>query len=141
MKTVTSYKLRVTRHFLTVFRSYVLLVFLLYSATTCSKKSDSFAKNVPECIKQHIKGQTWVICVEEYCSQDDTQAIYIFHDRSKICLIGYDENCKLFLVKSEEYNCNPFNPSCWLWGEMLPDGTIEFKEDIYHFKRIIFTKK
>jgi len=133
--------------FLRSYVSYGLTVFgilaLLFCATTCSKNKDFLAKNIPECIKQHIKEQSWVICVEEYCSKNDTKKIYIFknHPSFKVCLMGYDENCNLFLVKSDEYNCIPNDPDEWVWGEVLPDGTIEYKDDIYHFKRIVFTKK
>jgi len=138
MKIVRNYELGVKSYFLTVLGVVVLLL----CATTCKKNSEPFAKNIPECIKQHIKGQSWVISADEYYNKDDIKRIYIFNDHpsSKVCLIGYDENCNFFFIKSDDYNCMPLNPDEWVWGEMLPDGTIEYKEDIYLFKRVVFTK-
>ena len=99
-----------------------------------------YAKNIPECIKQQIKQQ---IRVEEYSCKEDIKKIYIFIDPPpfKVCLMGYDDNCNLFLVKSNEYDCRPLEPKEWMWGEMLPDRTIEYKEVVYYFKRNVFTKK
>jgi hypothetical protein len=122
------------------------IIALLLCISACEreyKNKGRFEKNIPACIKELIKGQGWVIRAEEYCSKDDTKKIYLFldHPQSTVCLIGYNENCNYFLVKSDEYDCNTLNPDCWVWGEMLPDGTIEYKEDIYRFNRVVFTQK
>jgi len=119
---------------------------LLLCLTSCNSDEiykGRFAKNIPACVKQRIKEQDWVIRAEEYCSKGNTKKIYIFidHPLSTLCPMGYDENCSYFLVKSDEYNCNPNAPSCWVWGEMLPNGTIEYKEEIYHFNRIVFKQR
>ena len=118
---------------------------LLLCVTTCSSDENKgrFKKNIPECIKQKIKDQDWIIRADEYCSKDNIKKIYIIYDhpQSIICLIGYDENCDEFLVKSDEYNCKPLNPECFVWGEMLPDGTIEYGGDIYRFKRVVFKQR
>ena len=119
---------------------------LLLCLTSCNSDEiykGRFAKNIPACVKQRIKEQDWVIRAEEYCSKDDTKKIYIFneHPQSTVCLFGYDENCNNFIVKSDEYDCRALRPECFVWGEMLPDGTIEYEEDIYSFKRIVFKQR
>jgi len=134
---------------LTVLWSYGLMVFLLFSATTCSKNKDYLAKNIPECIKQKIKDDNLIVSAEEYCTPDGIKKIYCFIMGEVIfkgCVLQpppqtWDDNCNLFLLDSDEYTPNPLNPDEWVWGYLLPDGTIEYKENIYHFKRIVFTKK
>jgi len=121
---------------------------LLLCATTCDseeKNKGRFAKNIPVCIKERIKDDGWIVRADEYCSTDDAKKIYNFvhcpFPFLDTMMFWYDENCNFFLVQSEEYPVRVFNPDDWVWGFLLPDKTIEYKEDIYHFKRIVFTQK
>jgi len=117
---------------------------LLLCTTTCNSEETNkgrFAKNIPACIKQTIKDDILIIQVEEYCSTDGTKKIYTFLSFHSPGIIGYDENCNLLFIQTEEWR--PLDPDGFVWGFLLPDGTIKYKyeEDIYHFKRIVFTQK
>jgi len=129
------------------------VIALLLCVTTCKKNSDFFAKNIPECIKQKIKADDLIINAEEYCTQDGVKKIYRFkmrkvifnkddfRDTIQIPPQTWDENCNLFLLDSDEGTFKPLNPEEWVWANLLPDGTIKYKDNIYHFERIVFTRK
>jgi hypothetical protein len=77
--------------------------------------------------------------VDEYCSVDDTLSLYVFFDEFTLPYIttGYDENCNLFFIEQEG---SPWH-ALYSEGLVLPDGTIEYREDIYHFKRTVYKQK
>ena len=123
--------------------SAAVLLLCLINCSSEEKNKGRFAKNIPICIKQKIEKDYSVWRADEYCSADDTPKIYIFLDHPSVTLnmMGYDENCNFFLIEAGENTWNPLNPDCFVWGYLLSDGTIEYKEDIYHFKRTVFTQK
>ena len=108
---------------------------LLLCLTNCNSEKNRFAENIPICIKQKVNDQ--IVRIDEYCSTDDTKRIYVFFHEPTLPYSGvvYDEDCNFFLIKWGP--CNPLNPG----GFMLSDGTIEYKDDIYHFKRTVFKQK
>jgi len=113
---------------------------LLLCVTNCSSeetKKGRFAKEVPTCIQQKVNEQ--IVRIDEYCSTDDTKRIYVVFDHFTLPYIstGYDENCRLFFIKQEGSPWVALNPE----GFVLPDETIEYQEDIYCFKRTVFTQK
>jgi len=119
---------------------------LLLCTTTCNsdeKNKGAFAKNIPKCLKQKIENSNWIWRADEYCSTHDTRKIYIYyyHPSETLTMMGYDEYCNFFMVEPEEGTPNPNDPNGFVWGFLLSDGTIEYEEDIYHFKRIVFTQK
>jgi len=107
-------------------------LFLLCTIICCSKEKET---KIPECIKKNIDNS---ICrVDEYCSIDDTKSIYVFFDcyTPPIYLtMAFDENCNFFFIEQEG---SPWH-ALYSEGFALPDGTIEYREDIYHFNRIVF---
>jgi len=117
---------------------------LLLCTTTCSSEDENkgrFARNIPTCIKEIIKDSPSITRCGEYCSTDDTKKIYELVGPPGFGSTGFDENCNLFLIPSEEFPIIVTNPDDWDWAFVLPDGTIKYKEDIYHFKRVVFTQK
>ena len=117
--------------------SLSVVLFLLCAIAGCSKEKNSLAKNIPECVKRHIDNS---ICrVDEYCSIDNTK-IYVLFDcyTPPIYLtMGYDENCNFFFIEQEGSPWHANEPGAFV----LPDGTIEYREDIYHFKRTVYLNK
>ena len=117
---------------------------LLLCTTTCSseeKNKGIFKKNVPECVKKMIKNTNVILRADEYCSTDDTKRIYDFVSPPNYIVMWNDEKCNAFFVVEKGLpSLNP-NQDNWIKGYLLPNGTIEYKDDIYHFKRIVFTKK
>jgi hypothetical protein len=125
------------------------IIALLLCINACEREyrnKGRFEKNIPACIKQTIK-EGWIVSAEEYCSTDGAKRIYrfmmgdvIFNDIViKQSPEMMDDECNEFFVEFDEYPT--LIPAELERGYSLPDGTIEFKEDIYHFKRIVFTKK
>ena len=51
--------------------------------------------------------------------------------------MGYDENCNFFFIEQEG---SPWH-ALYSEGLVLPDGTIAYRENIYHFKRIVYKQK
>jgi hypothetical protein len=100
----------------------------------CSKENET---KIPACIKERINNQ---ICrVDEYCSVDDSLSLYVFFDEVTLPYItlGYDENCNFFFIEQEGSPWHALEPGAFV----LPDGTIEYREDIYHFKRTVYLNK
>ena len=120
-----------------VMLSLSVVLCLLCAIMGCSKEKTSFAKNIPECIKEMINKQTYR--VDEYCSVDDTLSLYVFFDEVTLpnITLGYDENCNFFFIEQEGSPWHALEPGAFV----LPDGTIEYKEDIYHFKRTVYLNK
>ena len=125
---------------------------LLLCLTNCNSEEEKgdFAKNIPACIKKTIKGSDWVIFVDEYCTKNATKKIYAFltendHSSLPYILMGYDKNCNEFLINEEgapSFNpIPPYPPGLFVYATLFPDGTIEYKDDIYHFKRTVFKQK
>ena len=114
---------------------------LLLCTTTCNSEENKgrFAKNIPVCVKERIRENKEVCCVDEYCNIGDIKKIYIFFDHFTLPYItmGFNEDCKFFFIKQEGSPWIALNPE----GFVLPDETIEYKEDIYHFKRTVFKQK
>ena len=117
---------------------------LVCAIICCSKEKNSFAKNVPECIKERIK-DNYCWRIKEYCTTDGTKRTYNFlsNPSQSISATWYDDNCNFSLVNSEEDPVHVLEPDdpIWNWGYLLPDGTIEYREDIYHFKRTVYLNK
>lgn len=54
----------------------------------------------------------------------------------------YDEHCAFLLINMEDYTWTPSSSLDDMpIGNFLPNGTIEYKDEIYHFTRIVFTQK
>ncbi|MCL2289290.1 MAG: hypothetical protein FWC34_01090 [Bacteroidetes bacterium] len=123
---------------------FLSAVILLLCLTTCKSDEENkgrYAKNIPDCVKEKIKNSPGIIRCREYCNTEGTKKIYELVFPSGFGTMGLNESCKSFLIESEEYTPIPASPDLWDWGYLLPDGTMEYKEDIYHFKRIVFTQK
>ena len=131
--------------------TFLLLIAIGFSA--CEKRcrnKGSFAKNIPECIKKSIKEHCGVVCVEEYYAPNGTDKIYRFI-MEDVILHGtpmhwpdqaYDENCNIILLQTEEHEWIP-GPSEYgvIVAYLLPNGTIDYDDVIYDFKRIVFIQK
>jgi len=117
---------------------------LLLCTTTCSSEETNkgrYAKNIPACVKGKIKSTDVIFRADEYCSTDGAKRIYDFATPPAYMVTWNDEECNGFMVVEREApSLNP-NQDDWDMGYLLPDGTIEYKNDFYHFKRIVFTQK
>jgi hypothetical protein len=134
-----------------IIASTLLLVFAI-GFSACEKypkNKGNFERKIPPCIKENIKNWIGVICVEEYCTKGGTRKIYhfIYKEGTFMAypapLFVYDENCSSLLIQTEEnpFIVNPDHIDVTMFGTMYPNGTIEYKDEIYSFKRIVFTQK
>jgi hypothetical protein len=127
----------------------IALMFYINACEPEYKNKGKFANGIPKCIKQSIKKDR-VIIAEEYCASDGIKKIYrlIMED---VIWKGkpahwpdqmYDENCNRLMIDTEEFAWNPA-PECGdlVVGYLFPNGTIEYNDVIYSFKRIVFTQK
>jgi len=125
-----------------LFLSIVALTLCIISCEKAPRNKGHFSKDIPKCLQQLVKENLSITYVEEYCSVDGSKKLYNPMPPA-IGLLMYDENCKFVTVQSEEYPWHVVEPEdpIFNWGYLLPDGTVDYKENIYHFKRIVFTQK
>jgi hypothetical protein len=131
--------------------TFLLLIAIVFSA--CEKRcknKGSFAKNIPECIKESIKKDCGVVCTEEYFAFNGTNTIYRFIMKDVVWEgtpmhypdQAYDENCNFILLQTEEHEYNSgLSGGEVIFAYLLSNGTIEYDDVIYNFKRIVFTQK
>ncbi|MDR2970500.1 MAG: hypothetical protein LBU83_01025 [Bacteroidales bacterium] len=122
--------------------SIVAFILWLTSCEKAPKNKDYLAKDFPKCLQQLIKEDLSITYVEEYCSEDGSKKLYNPMP-PEIGLLMYEENCKFVTVQSEKYpwTVNAPEDPIFNWGYLLSDGTVDYKGNIYHLKRIVFTKK
>ena len=132
-----------------VFLSVIALLLCINSCDPEYKNKGRFAKDIPKCIKQSIEKER-VIRADEYCVPNGMKKIYHFI-LEDVMLHGelvswppqmYDENCNFLFIQTEEFTWIP-SPHIdnLVFGYLLPDGTIEYEDVIYRFKRVVFTQK
>ena len=125
-----------------LFLSVTLCLVCAISSCSKEKKDDRFEKNVPFCIKQYLIENNWIMSANEYCTNEGAKRIYnfLYNSSQPYGTLWRDEQCNLFIVESEEGTLGGELPEGWGLGYLFHDGTIEYRDDIYHFNRIVFTQ-
>ena len=130
----------------------LLAIIALLGINACEKQPQNkghFEKNIPKCLKEQVKQDRSIESVKEYCNENGTERIYYFDYGENPIWQGfenplwvYDENCSFLAINSEDHTWIPSSSLDDMpIGNFLPNGTIEYKDEIYHFKRIVFTQK
>ena len=134
----------------------LIAITLLFCINACEKEIENkgrVKKNIPECVKEKIKHDLGIATAEEYCNEDGTKKIY-YLIYTKDSLKGfpppplsyvYAEDCDGLFVQMAD------NPIIFVLGDgtimntpvatLYPNGTMEYKGDIYYFKRTVFTQR
>ena len=138
------------------------IITLLLCINACEKEPKNkgrFEKNIPECVKEKIKRDIGIGTAEEYYNESGTKKIYYLTYKEGIWGIYrggtwiefpppfpflYDEDCDSSPVQTED------NPLVYAQNDTIllsmiatfyPNRTIEYKGNIYYFKRTVFTAR